>query len=104
MTDKIFEEKTAREPMYQYSGEDAERGYAWRSDVFDYFISKLPAAGPWLKWAEARGMADINDGDAACAMMSGTVMADGVEPTILSHLIWSHLQHCLTGFLMCCDV
>ena len=52
LTTKLFEEKTARETCYRYDGNADRRGPAWRSDVFDYFVSKLPAAGPWLRWAE----------------------------------------------------
>ena len=52
LSTKLFEEKTAREKCYQYDGSADRSGPAWRSDVFDYFVSKLPAAGPWLRWAE----------------------------------------------------
>ena len=50
MTTRLFEEKTAREASYRYDG--GKNGSSWRSDVYDYFISKCPDADPWLKWVE----------------------------------------------------
>ena len=59
MTSRIFEEKTAREKIYQYDGSADRSGASWRSDIYDYFVSKLPDAGPWLQWAEERGAEEI---------------------------------------------
>ena len=46
VSSKLFEEKTARERTYQYDGNPEKQGPAWRSDIFDYFVSKCTAAGP----------------------------------------------------------
>jgi hypothetical protein len=50
MESKPFGEKTAKKPKYAYDG--ASSGCTWRSDVWDYVVSKYPSAEPWLKWAE----------------------------------------------------
>jgi len=49
---KLFEEKTAREHSFQYDG--VTKGASWRSDVFDYFISKCPDGQPWLEWLNVK--------------------------------------------------
>ena len=41
---RVFEEKTAREPMYRYDGVPEHGGHAWRSDTSDYFIAKCPGS------------------------------------------------------------
>ena len=55
LSSKIFEEKTALNKNYQYTGDADKTGPSWRSDVFDYFVSKWPAAGPWGQGGERAG-------------------------------------------------
>ena len=97
LTSKVFEEKTAREKLYQHDGTPENGGHAWRSDVYDYFVSKCPVSGPWLLWAEERGAAEITAADITYAKMNDQVMTDEVNPFVVSHLVWGLLQHCLTG-------
>ena len=97
MTTKLFEEKTAREKPYQYDGCPDRNGASWRSDTFDYFVAKCPAAAPWLDWAERRGSAEITPEELHRVMMDGQLMTDDLNPVVLSHHIWAFLQHCLTG-------
>ena len=97
LTSKIFEEKTAREKPYQYDGNPEKNGPAWRSDTFDYFVSKCPAAGPWLAWAEAHGPMEITGTELVQAKMDNALMTDEFNPTVLSHHVWGFLQHCLSG-------
>ena len=47
MEPRLFDKKTAKEPKYAYDG--ASNGGTWRSDVWDYVVSKCPNAEPWLK-------------------------------------------------------
>ena len=69
LSSRLFEEKTAREKAYHYDGCPEHNGPAWRSDTFDYFVSKCPAAGPWLQWAERCGSTDCHG---ACTSQSHT--------------------------------
>ena len=94
---KLFEEKTAREPTYQYNGCPDRNGPAWRSDIFDYFVSKCPSAGPWLEWAERCGSREITAEELSRVQRSGELMVDDLNPAILSHHLWAFLHHCLTG-------
>jgi len=92
----LFEEKTALNKCYQYDGSADRSGPAWRSDVFDYFVSKLPAAGPWLRWAE-QSTAEVTTGLLTEKKMSNDLMTDELNPTVLSHHIWAFFHHCLIG-------
>ena len=82
MSTKLFEEKTAREKSYQYDGSADRSGPTWRSAVFDYFISKLPASGPWLKWAEQHP-GEITSEVLAATKQSNALMTDDLEPLVL---------------------
>ena len=64
-----FEEKTARDPQCAYDGE--KNGATWRSDVFDYFISKCPDVDPWLQWVEQQGAVKVTDAMIAAKALSG---------------------------------
>ena len=97
LTTKLFEEKTAREKMYQYGGDPAHGGPAWRSDCFDYFVSKCPAAGPWLSWAETCGSKEITAAAIEEMRRSNALMTDELNPSVLAHHVWGFLHHCLTG-------
>ena len=97
LTTRLFEEKTARERSYQYDGCPDKNGPAWRSDTFDYFVAKCPAAGPWLEWAERCGSREITPELLVRTQMDGELMTDDMNPTILSHHIWAFLHHCLSG-------
>ena len=97
LTSRLFEEKTARERTYQYDGCADRNGSAWRSDTFDYFVSKCPAAGPWLQWAERCGAQDISHEMVQRMKASGELMTDDFNPTVLSHHVWAFLHHCLSG-------
>ena len=97
LSTRLFEEKTAREATYQYDGNPEKKGAAWRSDVFDYFVSKCPAAAPWLTWAEAQGSKEITRDELLRVNQSGLLMTDSLNPVVLSHHIWAFLHHCLTG-------
>ena len=93
---QLFEEKTAQQKCYQYDGSADRSGPAWRSDVFDYFVSKLPASGPWLRWAEQR-TEEVTGTLLAEMKMSNELLTDDLSPTVLSHHIWAFLHHCLVG-------
>ena len=97
LTTRLFEEKTAREKAMQYDGVPLNHGHEWRSDVFDYFVSKCPAAGPWLTWAEQHGPAEITNEAIQQALQDNVLMTDDLNPVVVSHHIWAFLQHCLTG-------
>ena len=79
---KVFEEKTAREKTYQYDGCPDRNGPAWRSDTFDDFVSKCPAAGPWLEWAERCGSKEITESELRRVHGSGELMADDLNPAV----------------------
>ena len=96
MTSKVFEEKTARDKAYQYDGSAGRGGSSWRSDTFDYFVAKLPEAGPWLQWAEKQGPREITIGMLQDIKAGGHLMTE-LDPVVLSHLVWAFLHHCLTG-------
>ena len=88
---RLFDEKTARESQYHYEG--GSQGSTWRSDVFDYFISKCPDAEPWLIWVEQQGSTKIESDVLAAEALSGDLMTE-ISPEVLSHHIWGFLQHC----------
>ncbi len=94
MTSRVFEEKTAKESMFQYDG--VNRGTTWRSDVFDYFISKCPDGMPWLEWAEKRGAVEVTNEAIDAKKLSGKLMTE-INPYVFSHHVWGFLQLCLTG-------
>ena len=89
---RLFDEQTAREAQYHYEG--GSPGSTWRSDVFDYFISKCPDAEPWLIWVEQQGSTKIESDVTAAKALSGDLMTE-ISPEVLSHHIWGFLQHCL---------
>ena len=91
---RLFEEKIARESQYHYDGDS--KGSTWRSDVFDYFISKCPDAEPWLTWVEQQGSNKTESPAMAAKALSGELMTE-ISPEVLSHHIWGFLQHCLGG-------
>ncbi len=94
MHTRLFDEKTAKDSKYAYDG--ASHGATWRSDVFDYFISKCPDGEPWLGWAERQGSTCITAAMIAGAVRSGEVMSE-LNPHTFSHHVWGFLQHCLSG-------
>ena len=94
---KISEEKTARERWYQYDGVPSNGGHEWRSDIFDHMVSKCPAAGPWLSWAEEHGAEEITKDKFNETLNENALMTDDMDPTILSHHIGGFLLHCLSG-------
>ncbi len=79
LSSKVFEEKTAREKPYQYDGNPEKQGPAWRSDTFDYFVSKCTAAGPWLTWAERHGPIEITAEEIVHTKMSNVLMTDDLN-------------------------
>ena len=87
---RLFEGKTAKDPQFQYNGED--KGASWRSDTFDYLISRCPDAHPWLEWAERQGARDITDGMIDAEVRDNAVMTE-MGPHVLSHHAWGSLQH-----------
>ncbi len=95
MTSKIFEEKTARDKSMTYDG-NADHGASWRSDVYDYFVSKWPDCEPWLRWTEDQGATKITPEAIDAHLQSGEAMTE-ISPYVFSHLVWGFLQHCLTG-------
>ena len=97
LSSKIFEEKTAREKAFQYDGVPLHNGHEWRSDTFDYFVSKCPAAGPWLSWAENHGAEDVTAEGISETLRENALMTDDLQPEVLSHHVWGFLQHCLSG-------
>ena len=97
LTSKLFEEKTAREKCMQYDEVPLNHGHEWRSDVFDYFVSKCPAAGPWLAWAEEHGAEEVTGDEVQQVLRENALMTDDLNPVVLSHHVWAFLQHCLSG-------
>ena len=91
---RLFEEKTAREAQYSYDG--SSKGSTWRSDVFDYFISKCPDAEPWLTWVEQQGPTEITGASMTQTAMSGDLMTE-LNPYVLSHHLRGFLNNNLTG-------
>ncbi len=94
MTSRVFVEKTAKEPLFQYDG--VNRGATWRSDVFDYFISKRLDGMPWLEWAEKKGAVEITKEAIDAKKLGGGLMTE-LNPHVFSHHVWGFLQLCLTG-------
>ena len=88
LSSKIFEEKTAREKAFQYDGVPLHNGHEWRSDVFDYFVSKCPAAGPWLSWVESHGAEEVTAEAIAATLRENVLMTDDLQPEVLSHRVW----------------
>ena len=91
---RLFEEKTAKDAQFQYDGET--KGASWRSDTFDYFISRCPDAQPWLEWAERKGAEEITDVAMNEEKRDSTLMTE-LNPYVISHHIWGFLQHSLSG-------
>ncbi len=94
MNAKLFDEKTAKDSSFQYDG--VHRGASWRSDVFDYLISKCPDGQPWLDWAEAKGAIEITRAMIDERKRDHGLMSE-LDPYALSHHVWGFLQHCVTG-------
>ena len=100
---KLFDEKTAQDKKFEYDG--IKNGSTWRSDVFDYLVSRCPGAGSILRWAEQKGPEKITPELIRLAMTTNEFMQDSedpqgstvVEPKVLGHHVWGFLQHCLTG-------
>jgi hypothetical protein len=90
METRLFDEKTAKEPQFAYDG--ASNGGTWRSDVWDYMISRCPSAEPWLKWAEQQGAVEITSGVLTAKAMSGDLMTE-LSPFVLSHHMWGFFHH-----------
>ena len=95
MTSRIFEEKTARDKQMAYDG-NAEAGASWRSDVYDYFVSKWPDCEPWLRWSEDQGATAITR-EAIDEHKRSDVEMTEIDPYVFGHHVWGFLQHCLTG-------
>ena len=95
MTSKVFEEKTARDKAMAYDG-NPDNGATWRSDVYDYFVSKWPDCEPWLSWAEEQGATAITPGAIDDHKRSGVAMTE-IDPYVFNHHVWGFLQHCLSG-------
>ena len=95
MTSKVFEEKTARDKSMQYDG-NAEAGASWRSDVYDYFVSKWPDCEPWLRWAEEQAATVITP-ELIDEHKRPDPMMTEVDPHVFNHHVWGFLQHCLSG-------
>ena len=91
---KIFDEKTAKDSKYAYDG--VTNGTSWRSDIFDYFISRCLDGQPWLDWAEKQGASAITATSIAAAVLNNEVMSE-LRPHIFSHHVWGFLQHCVSG-------
>jgi hypothetical protein len=91
---RLFDEKTAQEPKFAYDGSNA--GSTWRSDVWDYLVSKCPTAEPWLTWVERQGSSEITGEALTQAAMSGSLMTE-LNPFVLNHHMWGFLQHGLHG-------
>ena len=75
MTSKVFEEKTARDKAMAYDG-NPNHGAPWRSDVYDYFVSKWPDCEPWLRWAEEQGATVITPESIDSHKRSGQAMTE----------------------------
>ncbi len=90
MLSKVFEEKTAKD--FQYDG--VTKGASWRSDVFDYFISKCPYGQPWLEWAERMGANEITP---VLIAEEKKKLGTALDPEVFSHHVWGFLQHCVSG-------
>ena len=91
---RLFDEKTAKEPKFAYDGSD--KGSTWRSDIWDYFVSKCSTAEPWLAWVERHGPVEITEASLTQTVMSGSFMTE-LNPFVLSHHMWGVLQHGLCG-------
>jgi len=90
---KLFDEKVAKDARFSYDG--LAKGATWRSDIYDYFISKCPDGEPWLAWAEHQGATAITSEMIVEASSSGRLMTE-VNAYIFSHHVWGFLQHCVT--------
>ena len=95
MMTRLFEENTAKDKNFQYDGGD--KGASWRSDTFDYFISRCPDAQPWLGWAERKGAVEITPGMMDEEKRNGHESMTELCPHVLSHHVWGSPQHSLIG-------
>jgi hypothetical protein len=86
MTSKVFEGKTARDKAIAYDG-NPDNGATWRSDVYDYFVSKWPDCEPWLSWAEEQGATAITPGAIDDHKRSGVAMTE-IDPYVFNHHVW----------------
>jgi len=90
----LFDEKTAKEPKFAYDG--STNGSTWRSDVWDYVVSRCPTAEPWLTWVERQGAVEITAEALTAKAMSGDLMTE-LNPFVISHHLWGFFQHGLHG-------
>ena len=97
MTTKVFEEKTARDKAMAYDG-NAELGATWRSDVYDYFVSKWPDCEPWLRWSEDQGAAPITPELIDEHQRSGQAMTE-IDPYVFNHHVWGFCSTACPGRL-----
>jgi hypothetical protein len=91
---RLFGETTAKEPKYAYDG--SRGGSTWRSDVWDYVVSRCPIAEPWVSWVERQGSNEITEAKLTEVIMNGVLMTE-LNPFVFSHHLWGFSQHGLQG-------
>ena len=70
------------EDRFAYDG--STNGSTWRSDVWDYVVSRCPTAEPWVTRVERQGSTEITAEALTAKAMSGDLMTE-LNPFVLSH-------------------
>ena len=90
---KIFDDRVAQSAPFQY---EEAKSDAWRIRVRGYLIGACPEIAPVLNWAEQRGGAEIDQGDAeftTTRSLNHSIMGEA-DKVVLSGLVWKFLQLC----------
>ena len=87
MTGKLFDDKVALDPRYQFNG-SKDQGPQWREKTRGYMISKSPALHKLLHWAEAQ---DRNVITTDMLMAATRALANQNEIELLNIAVWGFL-------------
>ena len=87
---RVFETKVALEKVSQYDG--GKNGHSWKSLIKAYLISRFPAMGKLLQWAEDFKKTPIT---ADHVMNLRMTMED--DPIVVAHLLWGFFNLNLVG-------
>jgi hypothetical protein len=89
---QLFDDKLMVQAEYMYDG--VKGGVAWKGKLSRYFITKVPALGDILKWAEKHGKDEVSE-DAFDTVAGHFV--DKPKQDAINAAIWGFLAGCLSG-------
>ena len=98
-SDRIFDDKVSVHEDFRFNGH--KNGYAWKSKIERYMISRIPALAKIFYWAE-RQEVEITDELLRLAIGNGLTIydRDGTPrdyTNSLNSAVWGFLNNCLTG-------